>query len=803
MHTFRLNALVVIVGCVFSFSLIAAEPDYLRDIKPILKTKCYACHSSLKQKGDLRLDAGKFIHESGIIKKELLARVTHNNSEERMPPKGGPLSKGQIDLLGGWIAAGAKYPADEVIASKPQDHWAFQPVQQPLVPKVNNADWPLNAIDHFILKRLETKGLVPNPSATPAQLLRRAHLDLIGLPPSLSEQTAFGKQPDLPKLIDNLLNRPTHGERYARHWLDVVRYADSNGYERDGAKPQVWRYRDYVIRALNDDKPFNQFIIEQMAGDETEGATTDTVLATGFNRLGPWDDEPADFTVDRYDQLDDLVNTTSQAFLGLTMGCARCHDHKFDPLLQTDYYSMVAIFNPLQRPQSGRTEKTRYAAPPSLVAKLEVRDKTILKEQSAIKKIRADYTIIFLQDNRSKLPTEVQLAFLTQPAKRNIAQKKLVVDNTTKIHTEVDAALPTELKSKIKEHETTITKLMSKLPSPPQGYFLFEASPKAPETHLLKRGNPKTPGVKVPAAVPVVLAEKQPSFLEPSSYTTRRRLSLAQWIINPKNPITARVIVNRVWLWHFGQALVGTPNDFGLIGERPTHPKLLDWLTYWFVHEARWSLKKLHKLIMSSRTWQMSREPNRKNLSNDPNNKLFWRIPQRRLEVEVLRDSMLFVSGKLNLKMYGPPIHPFVPHDALLNHADKESIWPKFNEATASRRTVYAFVKRSLMIPMMEVLDFCDTTQSSPKRSVTTVPTQALTLYNGNFSMRQAKHFADRLIHETGENVDQQIQLAWQLALSRKPTTREKAKAKIFLKEESLTHLCRVIFNLNEFAYPY
>ncbi|MDP6036315.1 MAG: PSD1 and planctomycete cytochrome C domain-containing protein, partial [Verrucomicrobiota bacterium] len=598
--------------------LFAAPPDYVKDIKPLLRNKCSSCHGAKKQKSKLRLDAGKFIHagskEGEVIvpgkanTSELITRVLSHDEEERMPPEGAPLTAEQVAQLQAWINAGAKFPADEVIASAPKEHWAYQPVKRPELPKVKNRDWTTNPIDYFILAKLEAKGWRSNPSAKPFQLLRRAHLDITGLPPTLKEQENFAKDPDLPRLIDNLLARKGYGERYARHWLDVVRYADTNGYERDGAKPQVWRYRDYVIRALNSDKPFNRFLLEQLAGDELPDSNTETVIATGFHRLGPWDDEPADFAVDRFDQLDDIINTTSQAFLGLTMGCARCHEHKFDPFTQEDYYSMVAIFNPLKRPQAGRTEKTRYATVPALAAKLETRDKTIAIERAAIKKTRTDFMLGFLRDNRSKLPTEVQLAFLVNEPKRNNDQKKRVIDNQSKLDAELNAALPADLKKKITAHESTIAKLRKETPDMPQGYFLHEPSPKAPETRLLKRGNPKTPGEVMEPAVPVILTGGPVDFLAPTKHTTRRRFTLARWMARPNNPLTARVIVNRAWQWHFGQGIVRTPNDFGLIGERPTHPALLDWMAHWFVHDANWSLKKLHRLIMTSSTWQMSRE---------------------------------------------------------------------------------------------------------------------------------------------------------------------------------------------------
>lgn len=824
----------------------ADRVDYERDIKPIFKNKCYACHGQVKQKSGLRLDAGKLILAGGdsgdaIIPGKsggslLIERVMSKDDSERMPPEGAaPLSDEQITLLKTWIDQGAKFPENEAIPRGPADHWSFQPLRSIAVPAVKDETWPLNAIDRFVLSRLEARGWKPNGPAEPQALLRRAYLDLIGLPPAIAEQEAFAagrreKRIGNPfydgeswkRLILDLLARTDYGERYARHWLDVVRYADSNGYERDGAKPEVWKYRDYVIRSLNDDKPFDRFVLEQLAGDELPDANGDTVVATGFNRLGPWDDEPADFDVDRYDQLDDLVNTTSQAFLALTMGCARCHDHKFDPLSQRDYYSLVAVFNPLKRPQYGRTELTRYLAPPAQARKLEERDRQITELKNQIVKIRGEFRGQFLAAGKSKLPTDVVSAFQTEEKNRTADQKKLVRENEKQLDDELTDALPEDSKSEISNIKSQIARLRDETPDVPVGYFLSELSPEAPKTHILLRGSPGNPAAEVGPAVPKILVKGQPPFLPPDEFTTRRRLSLARWIVDPSNPLTARVIVNRVWQWHFGQGLVRTPNDFGLIGETPAQPELLDYLAHWFVHEANWSLKKLHLFIMTSRTYQMSRETRDEYASADPDNRLLWRRAYHRLEVEAIRDSMLHVSGQLNRQMYGPPMHPFIPREALLSHADKTTIWPAFDEKTASRRTVYAFIKRSLLVPMLEVLDLCDTTRSFPRRNVTTVPTQALTLYNGDFVNRQAAHFAARLQKEVGDDPEKQIELAWRLAFCRTPTPTERSAMAEFLNEETahiqkvsgdnvaaaecrqraLTQMCRVILNMNEFVYP-
>ncbi|MFM2003505.1 MAG: hypothetical protein RI963_2931 [Planctomycetota bacterium] len=737
--------------------------DFLRDVKPLLRSRCVSCHGPLKQEAGLRLDAaanllkgaddGSVVVAGDAANSRLIARVQATDADVRMPPTGAALSPAEIATLRDWIDAGAIPPAREAIVADPRDHWSLRKIVPPTRPEVSDRSWPRNWIDDFVLARLEARDWQAAPEASPRQLVRRLFLDLIGLPPTPEELRHWtgdgaeaGQQPGAAgsgnrvafetryaALVESLLARPEYGERYARHWLDVVRYADSNGYERDAAKPEVWRYRDYVIAALNQDVPFDRFVMEQIAGDELEDASSDTVIATGIHRLGPWDDEPADFATDRFDQLDDIVRTTCETFLGLTMGCARCHDHKFDPLSQRDYYSLVAVFNPLVRPRNGRTELTLAALPPA-------RRKGLSEEQA----------------------------------------KGAV-----------------------------------------QGYFLHEESPVAPVTRLLARGNPNQPGDEVEPAGPAVLGTVGWKGLDPDQHSTRRRLTLAKWIVDPHHPLTPRVIVNRVWQWHFGEGLVRTPSDFGLLGQPPTHPELLEALAWWFVHEADWSLKELHRVIVSSSTYRQGGQQHADYAAEDPENLLLWHRPARRLEVEPIRDAMLSVSGQLDRRMYGPPIYPLVPPEALESHADKLSIWPKYDAAAASRRTVYAFTKRSLVVPMLEVLDLCDTTRPTAQRSVTTVPTQSLVLFNGGFTIEQAGHFARRLREEAGEDWRAQIGLAWRLALSREAAAHEIDAMLGFIETEVAhqqklhpqataaelaaavgTQLCRVIFNLNEFVYP-
>ena len=745
--------------------------NFEKDIRPILRRHCYTCHSTDIQEGGLRLDrrdsafsggdGGQVIVPRNIKQSRLLQLVKGNDPRgRRMPPKdeGRPLSIAEIQLLEMWIDQGASWPQNENTLNQREEaiqHWAFQPVTRPALPEVNSPNWCHNPIDHFVLARLEARNLKPAATAAKRKLVRRIYLDIIGIPPPPDVTAAFEKNTNpeaWETTVDSLLSAPQMGERWGRHWLDLVRYADTNGYEGDGEKPFAWRYRDYVINAINNDKPYNDFVREQIAGDEISEANVESVLATGFLRVGPWDAErgasvqPSEQIAERYNQLDDMVSTTSVVFLGITMGCARCHDHKFDPFTARDYYSLVSVFHPLERPHKFRTELATPAAPPQW---LKVKDAT----------------------------------------------------------------------------------------SFPQGYFLRELTPDSPDTHLLVRGNPNQPGPLVTPAVPTALVDQQPDFFAPDKFTSRRRLSLAEWIVDETNPLTARVIVNRIWQSHFGQGLVRTPSDFGRRSSTPSHPQLLDWLAHWFMHEADWSLKHLHRLIVTSNTYRMGTFWNATYAKQDVDNRLLWHFPYRRLELEAIRDSMLAVSGQLNPQMHGPSMFPKVPEDATRSGYNPGNVWKPFNEREASRRTIYAYLKRTFIPPMFDVLDFCDTARSAERRSVSTVAPQALTLLNGEFVNRQARHFADRLIREAGSAPGNQIKYAYELALGRPPDGEELTATLDYLRIESqkfltgeydasvasksnadhdaspepktgeiaqrwsLMQMCRVLFNLNEFVY--
>ena len=842
-----------LLAAVFCPPAAAADTvDFNSEIRPIFEARCHVCHNAETHQSEFRLDSREHALRGGgsgvpaIIPGDSAGSILYQyvaGLDEKivMPPVEPRLTSEQVERIREWIDEGARWPEDrEVHAAEAEpskfdqarDHWAFQPRSRPFPPAVTAgaaARRIRNPIDAFIFAKLEAGGRQPSPAARPHQLLRRVYLDLIGLPPNLDEQEAFLRDPTpdaLDRVIDDLLGRPTHGERWARHWLDLVRYGDTNGYERDAIKPLVYRYRDYVIRSFNADKPFDRFVLEQLAGDELPEVSPETLIATGFHRLGPWDDEPADPLTDRYDQLDDMVRTTANVFLGLTLGCARCHNHKFEPLTARDYYSMAAIFNPLTRPRKERKELVRPIGTRSELDALEVRDRRIAALEENIEQIREQVQTEFLASGKSAVPTRAVRAYLTPKADRDAVAKSLVREFREQLDAELDKAGPHSARSRILDIEDRICELRDETPTRDSAYILHEPRGEPPSSYLLIRGKASNPGPQVPPAVPAVLSEPAPKFpaWDGSNPTSLRRLALARWIAAPDNPLTARVIVNRVWQFHFGEGIVRTPSDFGLRGDPPTHPELLDWLANWFV-EHGWSLKKLHRLIMTSNTYRMSREWNSEHGADDPTNRLFWRFPYRRLEVEAIRDSILAVSGRLNPRMYGPPMYPYVPPAALEGSSDPHLIWRPFEEEDASRRTIYAFVKRSMIVPLLEVLDLCDTTKSSAKRINTAVATQALTLFNGEFVNRQARHLAERLVREAGDDPVDQIDRAYRLAFARPPTADEQRSLLSFLEDEStrrtteagggadperareaasqeaLVQMCRVIFNMNEFVY--
>jgi hypothetical protein len=678
-----------------------------------------------------------------------------------------------------------------------RNHWAFCKVERPEVPLPQNTAWVQTPIDAFVVAELESQKLTPAPPADALTLLRRAYLDLIGLPPTPAEQDAFAADPSPERyaaVVDSLLARPEYGERWGRHWLDVVRYAESNGYERDNPKPHAWRYRDYVISAFNDDKPYDRFVIEQLAGDEIDGSAAEAQIATTFLRLGPWDDEPADPMVDRYDQLDDVVGTTTAAFLAITLRCARCHDHKFEPFTQLDYSRLLAVFEPLKRPQNGRDDLDRHVGRVEELAQYRAAiaqaDELVKELSERRKSLEQQVRDRMFGEGRTSLSPETVSAFQTATKDRNEAQKKLVEEFSGKLAEEIAAAC-TPIEREQMEHCTAeiATTNSSRPPEPPRGYIWYEDSPQAPLAHVFFRGDPRSPREEVEPGLPAVLVDAAPRAPTPTASSTGRRLRFAEWIASADNPLTARVIVNRIWQGHFGQGICGTENDFGVMGDAPSHEALLNWLASEFV-AGGWRIKPLHRLIMLSNTYRQAADvaQPRANLDVqpgaeriDPDNRLLWHWRPRRLEAEAVRDCILLASGDLNPKRGGPSVMPRISAEVLAGQSRPGSGWNPTDEAEANRRSVYVFVKRTLPLPELEVLDFPNTNTSCEQRSVSTIAPQALTFLNGAFMQEQARHFAARLTREASADFPAQIELAFRLALSRSTTAEETTMIREFI----------------------
>jgi hypothetical protein len=717
-----------------------------------------------------------------------------------------------------------------------RDHWAFLPVERPELPPVSRGDWPQTPIDHFILAGLEAADLSPSPAADKPTLLRRAYLDLIGLPPTIEEQDRFlaDDTPDaFAKLVDALLARPEYGERWGRHWLDVVRYAESNGYERDNHKPHAWRYRDYVIAAFNNDKPFDRFVLEQIAGDELEGANAETQIATTFLRLGPWDDEPADPLVDRYDQLDDVLGTTASTFLGQTIRCARCHDHKYEPFKQQDYSRLLAVFEPLKRPQEGRTDLDRMVGTEAELSTYRDTTARIDQQVAALNQqcdqLKTQVRQRMFEAHATSLSADAIAAIQTAEDKRNEAQKKLVQDSQAKLAEEVMQNASEQEREQIQVWDAEAQAAVAAKPAePPRAYVWYEDSSTGPMAHVFHRGDPQSPQDEVGPGLPAVLVDAPPPAPTPTSHSTGRRKQFAEWLVSPGNPLTARVLVNRVWQQHFGEGIVATENDFGLMGDAPSHSKLLDWLASELV-VGGWKIKPLHRLIMLSAAYQQSAAGNpglspastaaaKNPADSDPDARLVWRWRPRRLEAEAIRDSILAVTGELNLEHGGPSVFPKISDAVLASQSIPGNGWKASDEQAANRRSIYVFVKRTLLVPELEVLDFPNTNASCEQRMVSTVAPQALTYMNGEFMQQRARRLAERLANEASSDDNARIELAFRLTMCRAPRDAELQAARDFLsaqqaqiesdgsdasasQQQAWESFCLVLLATNEFVY--
>lgn len=1100
-------------------SFTAAQVEFFeKQVEPILKNRCLKCHGGEEKiRGGLRMtnrpallrggDLGPAAKPGDPEGSALISAIEYRELE--MPPSG-KIPAEEIAILRRWVQDGLPWSAnglvDEPVHETPGErrggvvddearrYWAYQPIRRPTPPTIQDPAWATNPIDAFIAAKLDAAGLVPSPPADPTTLVRRLYYDLTGLPPTPAQLDEFVRDPSpaaYDKLIDRLLDSPQYGEKWGRHWLDLVRYAETNGYERDNPKPEAWRYRDYVIRSFHTDKPYDVFLREQLAGDELDEVTLETLTATGYYRLGIWDDEPADRPLAKYDVLDGIVSTTGQVMLGMSIGCARCHEHKRDPILHRDYYRLLAFFRDVtdmngkntrliadaqqraayerqlaekaasearlygemyqlqqaflaayraarpgdagqfaasdltelqyrfyrdtwdalpdfaslkaetegqvasgflslapasrrqaiglvfegtikvphdgeyafdveasegvrltiggreivDRPQKGRhreTAKTQLAAG-LLPFKLEYFNSTaepvlrlgwtgvdgvrrpLTDEASSTSgsALRADsrekgrpwqYTTEspradWMQPDYStegwkrgpggfgtpgtpgavvrtpwresdiwlrttvrldRVPSRVALdlhhdedvevylngklvysakGFLTKYQRVALGNEALEAlhtgDNLLAVHCRqtgggqyidvglVEGSVADDLATLLREEGPRVwdakqvqryaevsrqleESRKTKIPEPGVEVMSVSESGRA-DTHVLLRGNPGAPGEKVAPGPPTVLVDADHLTIEPAQLrgdaakaSSGKRRALADWIASPANPLTARVMANRLWQYHLGRGIVPTPNDFGLLGEQPTHPELLDWLAS-ELRDGGWKLKRMHKLILQSSTYRMSSVGNAAALAKDPANHLWWRYPMRRLSAEEIRDSMLAVSGQINLATGGPSVYPPIPAEVLAGQSRPGAGWGRATPEEAARRSVYVHVKRSLLLPILSDNDAADTDNSCPVRYTTTVPTQSLSMLNGEFSNEQALALSRRLKRDRPNDLRAQVEWGVRLVAGRTPST-EETTADLKLIEElqsrhglkpddALQQFCLLLLNTNAFVY--
>lgn len=992
---------VLLTACSPAGDAQGADPaiDFARDVAPILQQHCLRCHRPDNRKGDVSLATATDLVENGHINIEqpgasaLLALVTSANGQRpKMPKDGEPLSGMQVATLRRWIEAGAQWPANVEIreASRAgKDWWSLQPIGKGAVPdipaerkRIGSADWSQNPIDRFILSKLLEHQLLPAVEADRRTLIRRLSFDLLGLPPSPQEIERFSQDQDpraYENLVDHLLSSPHYGERWARHWLDIAHYADTHGFERDQRRDNAWRYRDWVIKSLNADQPYNMFLKDQIAGDSLRPEDPEAVIATGFLAAGPWDFVGQAETKSevlkraaRADDLDDMVTQVMTATCGVTVNCARCHDHKLDPIPQRDYYALWAVFAGVRRgerdvsaaevrelearkqairleiqqitgelgqrqgkhfdladivgggnglgtgqpgagidvvtgqPQTGKRGLVDGVKPNSYVrSTVKFIDGVVVPDASSegtpvsssdlrIKQIpktsgqvwdairlgpvnsqfstkldgsdfgASDHSLLALHANaaitfdlealrQAGAPAEMKFTTLagyfgetpkngasfavyldgeSRAARERIGREdgliavEIAVPSTARFLTlmatdggngishdqicfadpwltsaalsEEDLANKLEIERLRKRRRGLETELQN-VPAPARVYAVLSESP-AP-VKVLKRGDPEQPDAEVvPSALSCVSTLKSQLATSDTPEGERRR-ALAEWITSPENPLTRRVLVNRLWHYHFGIGLVDTPSDFGYGGGRPSHPELLDWLAQEFLDHG-WSLKSLHRLICTSQTYRQQSAPAPSPMTElairaDSGNRLLWRMNARRLDAESVRDAVLAISGKLNPTMFGPgyrdfeyqeeyaPVYRYITPDA-------PDLW---------RRSVYRFAVRTTTHQFLTTLDCPSPANLVPTRNVTTTALQSLALLNNDFMLRQSGYFAQRVQNDAGPETAPQILRAFQLAFGRSPTPLETQAAETLLKSRGLPQVCRMLLNANEFVY--
>lgn len=775
--------------------------DFVQDVKPILAKHCYACHGPDESEGGLNLstkstafaetDSGSHaIVPSDPAASEILVRVTSNDEFDQMPPEGERLTPSQVEILRQWIQQGATW----------DEHWAFKPMQVIPVPEVNDQEWAKHPIDAFIYSSLDSAGLRPNPTAKRQDLLRRAFYDLTGLPPSAQQIKEFSEDSSsvsFAKHVEDLLASPHYGERWGRHWLDLVRYAETNSYERDGPKPNAWKYRDYVIRSFNEDKPYDRFVAEQLAGDELDQVTKETLTATGYYRLGIWDDEPADPKLAIYDELDDILTTTSQVMLGLTINCARCHDHKIDPIPQKDYYSLLSMFADVTSWGSRGDQRSNNQIDVSsdeLNERYRSNDEAKRKIDSEIREMeQAGIATMSAPDQRAtEGPRKQREDVLKAKLKDHLSEEQWTAYQG--------------LKAEQKRIEQEARSL------PPREMVMGLARTQEPkQMFVLQRGSPHVPGEPVDPDFPEIFNSEslELTSLKPSEKSSGRRRALAEWITSKNNLLAARVAVNRIWQFHFGRGIVRSANNFGQLGTPPTHPELLDWLALRFI-ETGWSFKEMHRFIMSSRTYQMSSSIQEAAAAVDPNNDLFWKFDSRRLSAEEIRDSILLTNGSLNSNPYGPSFYPQLSREVLAGQSRPGSGWGQSNEADQNRRSVYIHVKRSLLTPLLTAFDFPDPDLTCEDRFITLQPAQSLALLNSEFVHQQAARLA-KSIEPQAIGDEEVVRKAILAVLSRKASEEEIENGTALIarlqsdfsvnRDRAVELYCLSVLNWNEFLF--
>lgn len=983
----KLPLAIVIGGLGFSGARAAAESEdvqfFREQVRPILEKNCFECHGGVDESGHHKIKAGlQLISRKGLMqggdrgpavdlenphKSLLLEALSYQNENLQMPPSG-QLPAEDMETIRAWVERGTPWTPEDAdllievedshaaiteVNEQTRNHWSYRPMLRVDPPKVSNPDWQANPIDAFVFSKLEAEGLAPVEEASRAILLRRLSYDLTGLAPTLQDVRAFeaDESPEAwSKQVDRLLDSETYGEKWARHWLDIVRYADSNGFERDNDKPFIWRYRDYVIDSFNSDKPYHRFLAEQLAGDEMPDRTAETQIATGMLRLMAWDDVAADPVQQYHDLLDDNVRTVTEGFLGFTAGCARCHDHKGDPIPQTDYYRFAAFFRGIDPMNQGERQTRLIGADQDLASRdfqltslsheeEELRVKMGGIEERAYESVLRTHSDVaervtriseasrwLITDSRlsstdwhyteekpsadwNKVSFRAELeGWKIGPGGFGTAapgvQARTVwtsseiwlqttfglesIPESLLLHLYHDNAIEIYLNGRPVLHRQGWTTEYEKIPAPDRfmaalqtgrnvlavhvsqdyggqlfdlgieidaitrgdivlngkyravsdddrmtyrkasqrmeqilelrgspGIEVFSISgngPIPPATHVMIRGNAHSEGAVVEPGFPEIWGGNAAVVPLPpdDAETSGRRLALANWIADPENPRTARVMVNRIWQHHFGRGICETPNDFGFLGSGASHPELLDWLAEEFVAKG-WSIKAMHRLILNSRVYQLSSRSGAQQAKKDPGNRWFWRANPRRLTAEELRDSILSCTGELNLEMGGPPVYPPMPEEYLATASSREGKWGKSPPNQANRRSIYVKLKRSLQPPLLTDFDLSDIDNSCPVRFTTTVPTQALAMMNSEFIHSKADTLAERLQAERPGDLGAQIRLAFEIVISREADELEVERAVKFVSDlrsenrldetSALQRFALAMFNLNEFIY--